>query len=199
MNNWKKRLFDVILSAFGLILALPIFLVISLAIIIDSSGPVLFVQERVGQFGKPFKILKFRTMKDQQTGSFLTRARDARVTKVGRFLRKTKLDELPQLINVLKGDMSFVGPRPEVPYFVKHYTLEQREILHAKPGITDLASIEYRNESELFSGHEDTEVLYLNTIMPKKIELNKRYLENMTLSADIKIIIKTISTLLGGS
>lgn len=198
MKNWKKRTFDIVFSLLGVVLALPLFLIISILILMDSPGRILFRQRRVGQDGKLFNILKFRTMSHSDKGSLLTLAEDDRITKVGRFLRKTKLDELPQLLNVLKGDMSFVGPRPEVPYFVAKYTDSQREILKAKPGITDLASIEYRDESELFSEDVDAESFYVEQIMPKKIELNKEYLKNMSLKTDVGIILKTLKVIIGG-
>lgn len=198
MKNWKKRTFDIVFSLLGVVLALPLFLIISILILMDSPGRILFRQRRVGQDGKLFNILKFRTMSHSDKGSLLTLAEDDRITKVGRFLRKTKLDELPQLLNVLKGDMSFVGPRPEVPYFVAKYTDSQREILKAKPGITDLASIEYRDESELFSEDVDAESFYVEQIMPKKIELNKEYLKNMSLKTDVGIILNTLKVIIGG-
>lgn len=198
MKNWKKRTFDIVFSLLGVVLALPLFLIISILILIDSPGRILFRQRRVGQDGKLFNILKFRTMSHSDKGSLLTLAEDDRVTKVGRFLRKTKLDELPQLFNVLKGDMSFVGPRPEVPYFVAKYTDSQREILKAKPGITDLASIEFRDESELFSEDVDAESFYVEHIMPKKIELNKEYLNKMSLKTDVGIILNTLKVIIGG-
>lgn len=198
MKNWKKRTFDIVFSLLGVVLALPLFLIISILILIDSPGRILFRQRRVGQGGKLFNILKFRTMSHSDKGSLLTLAEDDRVTKVGRILRKTKLDELPQLFNVLKGDMSFVGPRPEVPYFVAKYTDSQREILKAKPGITDLASIEFRDESELFSEDVDAESFYVEHIMPKKIELNKEYLNKMSLKTDVGIILNTLKVIIGG-
>lgn len=198
MKNWKKRTFDIVFSLLGVVLALPLFLIISILILIDSPGRILFRQRRVGQGGKLFNILKFRTMSHSDKGSLLTLAEDDRVTKVGRILRKTKLDELPQLFNVLKGDMSFVGPRPEVPYFVAKYTDSQREILQAKPGITDLASIEFRDESELFSEDVDAESFYVEHIMPKKIELNKEYLNKMSLKTDVGIILNTLKVIIGG-
>lgn len=189
-----KRLFDIIFSLFGLIILLPIFLIIAIAIKIDSNGPVFFKQTRVGKNGKEFKILKFRTMiaDAEKKGMQITVSGDNRITRVGRFLRKYKLDELPQLVNVLLGDMSFVGPRPEVPKYVALYNEYQKNVLKVKPGITDLASIEYRNENDLLAQSNDPEKVYIEEIMPKKLELNLEYIRNFSVINDIKLILKTI-------
>ena len=167
---------------------------ISILIKLDSKGPILFKQIRVGKNGKPFKIFKFRTMvvDAEKKGMQITVGRDSRITKSGHVLRKTKLDELPQLFNVLTGEMSFVGPRPEVPRYVEMYDENQKSILKVRPGITDLASIKYRNENDLLAKSLDPEATYINEIMPKKIELNIEYLKNMSVLYDIKLIIRTV-------
>lgn len=189
-----KRAFDIAFSTIGLLIIWPVLLIIALAIALDSRGGVLFRQTRVGKNGVEFKILKFRTMipKAEAKGMQLTVGRDSRITRVGKLLRKTKLDELPQLINVFAGDMSFVGPRPEVPKYVKLYTKEQRQVLLVRPGITDLASIQFRHESELLSGSEHPEQTYIGEIMPEKIRLNMLYLKNLSVWNDVLIILRTI-------
>lgn len=189
-----KRVFDIVISALGLIvLALPMVL-ISLLIKRDSEGPVFFRQIRVGKNQVPFEILKFRTMvvDAPKLGREITVGEDPRITKTGRILRKTKLDELPQLINVLKGDMSFVGPRPEVPRYVELYDDRQRQILSIRPGITDLASIEYRDEATVLAAAENPDQVYIEEIMPHKLDLNLKYMKNMGIFYDIKLILKTI-------
>lgn len=189
-----KRIFDFTVSLIGIVIVSPILLVISILIKLDSKGPILFKQIRVGKNGKPFKIFKFRTMvvDAEKKGMQITVGRDSRITKSGHVLRKTKLDELPQLFNVLTGEMSFVGPRPEVPRYVEMYDENQKSILKVRPGITDLASIEYRNENDLLAKSLDPEATYINEIMPKKIELNIEYLKNMSVLYDIKLIIRTV-------
>jgi len=189
-----KRVFDIIVSFIGLIVLTPIILIIGMAIKIDSKGPVFFKQVRVGKDGKEFRIFKFRTMvvDAEKKGMQITVGKDSRITKVGNFLRKSKLDELPQLINVLVGNMSFVGPRPEVPKYVAMYDEEQRAILKVRPGITDLASIEYKDENYLLSLSENPEKIYIEEIVPKKIYLNSKYLQEISLLYDVKIIIRTI-------
>ena len=189
-----KRIFDFTVSLIGIVIISPILLVISILIKLDSKGPILFKQIRVGKNGKPFKIFKFRTMvvDAEKKGMQITVGRDSRITKSGHVLRKTKLDELPQLFNVLTGEMSFVGPRPEVPRYVEMYDENQKSILKVRPGITDLASIEYRNENDLLAKSLDPEATYINEIMPKKIELNIEYLKNMSVLYDIKLIIRTV-------
>ncbi|MGV8150031.1 MAG: sugar transferase [Alkaliphilus sp.] len=188
-----KRVFDVCASFIGLALLLPILLVISIIIKLDSKGPVFFRQVRVGKDGKEFEIFKFRTMvvDAEKKGMQITVGRDSRITKYGHFLRKTKLDELPQLINVLIGDMSFVGPRPEVPKYVAMYDESQRKILKVRPGITDLASIEYRDENTLLAQSETPEETYIEEIMPRKIELNIKYIKNLSVTYDIGLILRT--------
>lgn len=189
-----KRIFDFTVSLIGIIIISPILLVISILIKLGSKGPILFKQIRVGKNGKPFKIFKFRTMvvDAEKKGMQITVGRDSRITKSGHVLRKTKLDELPQLFNVLTGEMSFVGPRPEVPRYVEMYDENQKNILKVRPGITDLASIEYRNENDILAKSSDPEATYINEIMPKKIELNIEYLKNMSVLYDIKLIIRTV-------
>lgn len=194
-----KRIFDIVVSFVGLVILSPLFLILAIAIARDSKGPVFFKQTRVGRNGVPFKIYKFRTMVEdaEARGMQLTVGDDSRITKVGTFLRKTKIDELPQLINVFKGEMSFVGPRPEVPKYVGLYTEDQRQVLMVRPGITDLASIEYRNESELLATADNPEKVYIEEVMPRKIELNKEYIRCTSLGLDIRIIIRTILAIFG--
>lgn len=191
------RFFDIIFSALGLIVLLPVFAVICLKIKIGSKGGCFFIQERIGKDGKPFGLYKFRTMRigADSEGLLTVGEHDARITRVGYFLRKTKMDELPQLWNVLKGDMSLVGPRPEVRKYVELYTDEQRKVLRVRPGITDYASIEYANENELLSKAEDPDRTYIEEVMPDKIKLNMRYLEHYTVSEYFKIIFLTFKSL----
>lgn len=191
------RFFDIIFSALGLIVLLPVFAAICLKIKIGSKGGCFFIQERIGKDGKPFGLYKFRTMRigADSEGLLTVGEHDARITRVGYFLRKTKMDELPQLWNVLKGDMSLVGPRPEVRKYVELYTDEQRKVLRVRPGITDYASIEYANENELLSKAQDPDRTYIEEVMPDKIKLNMRYLEHYTVSEYFKIIFLTFKSL----
>lgn len=193
-NLIAKRCFDICISGFGLISLVIILILIGFTVRLNSSGPAIFKQVRIGKNGKQFQILKFRTMVDnsENKGLQITVENDSRITRIGRFLRRYKLDELPQLINVLKGDMSFVGPRPEVPKYVALYNEAQRNILRVRPGITDLASIEYRNESKILALSDDPERTYIEEIMPKKFELNVEYLRDVSLKRDINLILKTI-------
>ena len=192
-----KRIFDITLSLFGLIILLPFMLIIAILIKIDSKGPVFFKQIRVTKNGKEFKIFKYRTMRvGSDKYSQITVGKDGRITKIGSFLRKYKLDEIPQLINVLIGDMSLVGPRPEVLKYVALYTDEQKEILKVRAGITDYASIEFSDENDLLASEEEPEKAYIEKIMPKKIELNKKYLSEISILTDIKIILLTIKKIL---
>ena len=192
-----KRIFDIILSLFGLIILLPFMLIIAIFIKLDSKGPVFFKQLRVTKNGREFKIFKYRTMRvGSDKYSQITVGKDDRITKIGSFLRKYKLDEIPQLINVLIGDMSLVGPRPEVPKYVALYTDEQKEILKVRAGITDYASIEFSNENDLLASEEDPEKAYIEKVMPKKIELNKKYISEISILTDIKIILLTIKKIL---
>ena len=192
-----KRIFDIISSLFGLILLSPFMIIIAILIKLDSKGPIFFKQVRVTKNGREFKIFKYRTMKiGSDKYSQITVGKDSRITKVGDFLRKYKLDEIPQLINVLVGDMSLVGPRPEVPKYVALYTEEQREILKVRAGITDYASIEFSNENDILANETDPEKAYIEKIMPRKIELNKKYLSEISVMTDIKIILLTIKKIL---
>jgi lipopolysaccharide/colanic/teichoic acid biosynthesis glycosyltransferase len=193
-----KRLFDIIFSFFGLLILIPILLIIAIGIKLESKGSVFYKQIRVGQHNQDFKIFKFRTMfvGSDKKGLLTLGDNDNRVTKLGYYLRKYKFDELPQLINVFIGNMSFVGPRPEVRKYVAYYTEEDLEIFKIKPGITDYASIAFRNEAELLKASTDPEKVYIEDIMPKKIALNKKYLNNNSLIADVKIILKTILTII---
>lgn len=193
-----KRLFDIVASFCGIVILFPLIVIVSILIKLTSKGPVLFKQVRVTKNGRLFKIYKFRTMRENREGNKqITVGNDSRITGVGHILRKTKLDELPQLFNVLKGEMSLVGPRPEVPKYVELYTEEQREILKVSAGITDYASIYFSNESELLGEAENPEEFYIKKIMPYKIELNKKYIKEIGIVTDIKLIILTILKILG--
>ena len=187
-----KRLFDLLGASIGLVLLSPVFVIIALAILIDSPGPVLLRQERVGREFRKFTMVKFRTMRQGARGPAITSAGDTRVTRVGSFLRGSKLDELPQLFNVIRGDMSLVGPRPELPVYVELFRPDYEAVLRARPGITDLASIEYRNESTLLAASTDPHRLYVDEILPNKIALAQEYIERSSLLLDIRIILKTI-------
>ena len=189
-----KRAMDIVISGGALLVLWPVLALIALAIKIDDPGPVFYRQVRVGRHGKPFRIFKFRTMivDADKKGLQITVGRDNRITRMGALLRKTKLDELAQLINVFVGEMSFVGPRPEVPKYVELYTPYQRQVLLVRPGITDYASIAYRNENDMLEGAEDPERMYIDVIMPDKIELNMKYLREISPLADIRLILSTI-------
>ncbi|MFO7790076.1 MAG: sugar transferase [Bacteroidota bacterium] len=189
-----KRAFDIIVSFAGLILLSPVFIVLGIAICMDSPGGIFYKQQRVGKNGKPFSIYKFRSMRadSDKKGQLTVGSNDKRITKTGRFIRKYKLDELPQLINVFLGEMSIVGPRPEVPGYVKLYNDEQKKVLSVKPGLTDYASIEYANENSLLASAKDPEKFYVEKIMPEKLALNKKYIRDMGLKTDLKIILQTI-------
>lgn len=194
-NAFGKRVFDVVASGVALALSLPILLVIALIVRMDTPGPVLFRQVRVGRHGRPFEILKFRTMIDQPTsfGQEITLHQDSRITRSGKILRQWKLDELPQLLNVFCGDMSVVGPRPEVPRYVAFYPPIQREIvLSVRPGITDPASIKYRSESEMLADALDPEQLYREVILPDKLALAVDYASKVSLFSDMVIILRTL-------
>ncbi len=193
-KHFFKRLLDILFSLFGLIILSPFLLIFAIIIKCDSKGHVLFKQVRVGRKGKLFKIWKFRTMIEnaEAKGLQISSSDDARITRSGKWLRRTKIDELPQLFNVLFGQMSIVGPRPEVPKYVEMYTEEQRKVLDVRPGITDLASIEYRHENDIMAQADDKEATYINEIMPAKLELNKKYIEKITLFSDMKLIFKTV-------
>ena len=191
------RLFDIFFSALGLIMLFPFFVVFYLLIRIESKGGAFYIQERIGKNGKPFGLYKFRTMRvgSDTEGLLTVGERDSRITRIGYILRKTKIDELPQLLNVLKGDMSLVGPRPEVRKYTDLYTEEQRKVLSVRPGITDYASIEYVNENELLSKADDPERMYIEEVMPDKIKLNMKYLKHYTVGEYFRIIFLTFKSL----
>ena len=188
-----KRLFDIIASGFGLIVLSPVFLILAIWIKCDSEGPVFYRQVRVGRWNKDFRIFKFRSMRvGADKGSLVTiGGRDPRVTRSGYFIRKFKFDELPQLINVFLGDMSLVGPRPEVRHYVDYWTPEQMHVLDVRPGITDPASIKFRNENELMEKAENPEKYYIEVIMQENIRLYLEYVEKRSLLYDFKLILKT--------
>ncbi len=189
-----KRLFDLFFSALGLLLLSPVLLFIGLWVLLDSPGGMFFRQVRVGRNGKDFRLFKFRSMRvgSEAKGQLTVGAADSRITRSGLFIRKYKVDELPQLLNVLLGDMSLVGPRPEVPRYVALYNAEQKRVLEVRPGITDYASIEYVNENELLSKAADPEKMYIEEIMPAKLKLNLKYIQEQGLATDFKIILNTI-------
>lgn len=189
-----KRLFDIVFSAIGLILLSPLFVLIALSIAFTSKGGVFYLQERVGRHNINFKLFKFRTMRKNadRKGLLTVGGRDPRVTKVGYYLRKYKLDELPQLLNVFLGSMSLVGPRPEVRKYVDLYTEEQKQILSVKPGITDYASLEYFNENDLLARASDPEETYVHEVMPAKLALNKKYIAEAGLVTDLRLIFNTL-------
>lgn len=193
-----KRLFDIIASAFGLLILLPLFVIIAIWIKIDSPGPIFYKQIRVGKNNKDFSILKFRSMRvGSDKGSLVTiGGHDPRVTRSGYYLRKMKLDELPQLINVLIGDMSLVGPRPEVRHYVNYWTTEQMHVLDVRPGITDPASIQFRNENELMENAENPEDYYIHVIMQEKLKLYLEYVKNHSFLGDLGLILKTFSVVI---
>lgn len=190
----SKRLFDIIFAVIGLILLLPILLLIAILIKLDSKGPVLFVQGRVGKNNIDFNIYKFRTMTIQsdKKGLLTLGNKDSRITKIGYFLRRYKIDEFPQLINIIKGDMSFVGPRPELRYYVNFYKEEDMQIFKVRPGITGLASLKYRNEVELLKSAKDPEKFFIETIIPDKLSFNKAYIKKQSFLFDLKLIGLTI-------
>lgn len=188
----SKRAFDLAGASLGLLFLSPLLLVLSLLVKLEDSGPVFFRHERVGRDGGAFHIIKFRTMVAGATGPSITVDGDPRVTRVGRFLRHWKLDELPQLINVVKGEMSLVGPRPEVPVYVARYEGIQTRVLDLVPGITDPASLAFRREGELLAGVADPERHYVREIMPEKIRMNLEYADRATLWSDLVVIVRTV-------
>jgi len=192
-----KRVFDFIAAILGLVLLLPILLIISLWIKLSSTGPLFYSQKRVGRDFKEFDIYKFRSMvvNADKIGPSVTSGNDSRITKVGRFIRKTKIDELPQLLNVIKGDMSLVGPRPEVMKFVEKKRGEYKKVLSVRPGITDNAAIEFRDEETIMDQYEDKEKAYIEIILPKKIQLYYQYIDNISFINDIKLILKTLKVI----
>ena len=197
----SKRLFDWVMSSLGLLALGPLLLLIALAVKLGSPGPVFFRQERVGRFGQPFHIHKFRTMRHELVGHGLqiTVGADPRITRIGRFLRSSKLDELPQLIDVWQGTMSLVGPRPEVPRYVAHYPAALRDkVLSVRPGITDIASIEYRDESAVLARAGDPEQAYIHEVLPHKLALSASYVDQASVWLDIKLICRTIGAIVRG-
>lgn len=193
-----KRLFDLFFSGLGLLALGPLLLLIALAVKLDSPGPVFFRQERVGRHGRPFRIHKFRTMQHAPTGQGLqiTVGADRRITRVGHFLRASKLDELAQLIDVWQGTMSLVGPRPEVPRYVAHYPAGLRDkILSVRPGITDIASIEYRDESTVLARAADPEHAYIHEVLPHKLALAAAYVDQASVWLDVRPIFRTIAAI----
>ena len=196
--NLVKRILDISISITGIVVLFPLFLLVAILIRLDSKGGILYRQRRVGRGGRDFVINKFRTMSERadKNGLLTIGGKDPRVTKVGYYLRRYKLDELPQLYNVLTGDMSLVGPRPEVRKYVDLYTEEQKKVLTVRPGITDLASISYRNESEMLAAATDPEAVYIQVIMPEKIRLNMKFIENPSLKNYFSITFKTVNSLI---
>ena len=194
------RFFDILFATMGIILLSPVFLVLALIIALTSKGPIIFKQVRVGRYNKDFRLYKFRSMfiNAEQKGQLTVGGRDSRITWIGYYLRKFKMDELPQLFNVLKGEMSLVGPRPEVRKYVDYYTPEQQQVLSVLPGITDYASIAYRNENEILANAANPEQTYIQEILPHKIELNMRYIRNKTVGNYFSIIFNTIVTSIKG-
>jgi lipopolysaccharide/colanic/teichoic acid biosynthesis glycosyltransferase len=192
-----KRSFDLAFSALGIVLASPLLLLTAVLVKITSSGPVIYRHHRVGLNGLAFEVLKFRTMvRDaEKSGPAITSATDARITPAGRWLRRSKLDELPQLWNVLKGEMSFVGPRPEVPRYVESYSPRQRRVLSIRPGLTDPASIAYRHEEELLAGRDDLDRYYREVVLPDKLNLNLGYLDRVSLLYDLSLLLRTTSAI----
>ena len=191
-----KRAFDILCSFLGLTVLSPVLLVVSVLVAVTSPGGGFFRQERIGKDGKPFRIFKFRSMRKDNAGLKITTGNDSRITPVGRFLRKSKIDELPQLINVLVGDMSFVGPRPEVADYVNLYTPYQRQVLLVRPGITGLASIRFRNENDLLTASDDPNRTYVEQIMPRKIDLDLEYIPHASVFYDIKLIFQTFAVVI---
>lgn len=193
-----KRAFDLIVAGLALTLLAPLLLVIALLVRLDSPGPALFCQERVGRGSQPFRIVKFRTMTVSSSGPRLTVAGDARITRLGSWLRRWHLDELPQLFNVLRGEMSLVGPRPEVAEFVQRFPAEYAELLRVRPGLTDPASLRFRQEAELLATQPDPLAYYLADLLPAKIRLSQEYIRTASLWKDLWILCKTIVHAGGG-
>lgn len=189
-----KRAFDIVCSLMGLLVLSPVLLICAILVAVTSPGGAFFRQERIGKNGKPFNIYKYRSMRKDNAGLKITAGNDSRITPIGNILRKTKLDELPQLWNVLKGDMSFVGPRPEVAEYVQLYDDEQRQVLLMRPGITGLASIRYRNENDLLSDSADPNRTYIEEIMPAKLALDLEYIPRASVCYDIRLIFETLLT-----
>jgi lipopolysaccharide/colanic/teichoic acid biosynthesis glycosyltransferase len=193
-----KRAFDVTTAAVGLVVLTPVLLAVAAAIMLLDPGPVFFTQTRVGLGSKPFELFKYRTMRASGGGPPITSGADARVTPLGRLLRKTKLDELPQLFNVLRGDMSVVGPRPEVPKYVEMFKDDYEFILSVKPGITDYAAIKYRDEEAVLGAFRDAEEGYVTKVLPEKISLYHRYIADLGFATDLRIILATAAKIIAG-
>ncbi len=196
-----KRIVDLAFATTGLLLLAPLFLIVGFLVRLSSPGPIFYWGERVGRHGKPFRMCKFRTMvaNADRIGPALTHGRDARVTPVGRVLRKWKLDEIPQLINVLRGEMSIVGPRPEVASYVALYTLEQRRVLDVRPGITGPCQVRFRHEEALLSRCADPEKDYVETIMPQKLSIDLEYIDNWSLLLDLEVLFQTLRCLVSNT
>lgn len=193
-----KRLFDICCSVLVLTLLLPVWLVIAVVVALESPGGAFYKQVRVGKHNRDFNLYKFRTMRtgSDKKGLLTVGERDNRITRVGYFLRKYKIDEFPQLFNILKGDMSIVGPRPEVRRYVDLYTPEQMRVLSVRPGLTDYASIEYVHENEVLAASSNPEQTYINEVMPAKLALNLKYIENQSIAVDLSLIFKTFVAIL---
>jgi lipopolysaccharide/colanic/teichoic acid biosynthesis glycosyltransferase len=196
-RKYFKRVFDIVAAFIGLMILFPILTVISVWIKLSSKGPLFYSQKRVGKDFKEFDIYKFRSMvvDADKIGPSVTSGDDPRITEIGKFIRKTKIDELPQLLNVIKGDMSLVGPRPEVMKFVEKKRDEYKKVLSVRPGITDNAAIEFRDEESIMNQYKDKERAYLNIILPKKIELYYNYIDNISFVNDMKLILKTLKVI----
>lgn len=193
--RYGKRLFDSVVACTGLCVLSPVLAVLALLVKLSSAGPVFFRQQRVGCGGKSFRILKFRSMylNAEQQGLPITAGGDSRITPFGRVMRRFKLDELPQLWNVLKGDMSFVGPRPEVPEYVQHYSSLQRQVLLVRPGITDLASLAYRQEEQILADQADPDRYYREVVLPHKLNLNLEYIQRISFPFDLSLMLHTMA------
>jgi lipopolysaccharide/colanic/teichoic acid biosynthesis glycosyltransferase len=196
---YGKRLFDLFLILPGIVVLSPFLIIISIGIVIFDGFPVFFTQSRVGKEFSEFKLIKFRSMISDKsgTGSLLTVKNDNRITPIGKFLRRYKFDELPQVVNVLRGEMSIVGPRPEVKKYVNLYQEDYKSILAVRPGLADYATLEFHNEEEVLSQYDDLQEAYINIILPDKIQLYKKYLNDQSLLTDVKIILKTIWNIIG--
>ena len=193
-----KRCIDLVVAIVLLLVLSPVLAVAAIAVKCSGSGPIFFRQVRVGRGGKPFDILKFRTMRTTRSpGPLITGAGDPRVTRVGRVLRRWKVDELPQLVNVLRGEMSFVGPRPEVPRYVNMFAEQYRELLAVRPGITDIASMAFRDEETLLGRSSNPEDLYVREILPRKLALSHAYVRRRSFGLDLRLIARTVATILG--
>jgi lipopolysaccharide/colanic/teichoic acid biosynthesis glycosyltransferase len=188
-----KRIFDVVVALIGLILLSPVMLVIAILVKLDSPGPIFYRAPRVGKDGRLFRMYKFRTMvaNAEKMGPAITVDRDPRITRIGARLRSSRLDEIPQLINVLRGEMSMVGPRPEAPYYIERYSPEQREVLRVKPGMTGPAQIAFRHEEEALSNPKTLDDEYMNVILPPKLAMDLKYIEQQSLGLDLRILFRT--------